>query len=154
MKKLPTIMIGFASLSLFSCASYLADVPRHDTLLQAETEQDGRACIRQSDIRGYGMLDDDVVSIDARGRKKYYLATTAFQCHSLRTSFAAGFKGDFSELCGGGRDRIITPEESCPIKGIYEFGSREEAFAAFEKIEAQRAEIRKEAIEANKASAD
>lgn len=93
------------------------------------------------------MLDDDVISISAQGRNRYYLATTLFHCESLQTSFSAGFKGGFSELCGGGRDKIITTEESCPIKSIFEFGSREEAFATFENIEQARQKLRKEAKE-------
>ncbi|WP_255418955.1 DUF6491 family protein [Paraglaciecola sp. MB-3u-78] len=96
-------------------------------------------------MRGYGMFDDDVMSINASGKNRYYLVTTLFQCHSLQTSFSAGFKGDFSELCGGGRDKILTSEESCPIKSIFEFSSKEEAVATFEKVEVIRQNLRDEA---------
>ena len=67
--------------------------------------------------------------------------------HSLQTSFAAGFKGNFSELCGNGSDKILTSEESCPIKSIFEFESKEEAFATFEKVQVIRQDLRKEASE-------
>lgn len=136
-----------AVFGLVSCSSLDINLPSYDELLRAETEQNGRACVRQHNIRGYGILEDDVISINASGRNRYYLATTIYQCHSLQTSFSAGFKGDFSELCGGSRDKIITSEESCPIKSIFEFKSREEAFATFEKADNIRKDLRKEAKE-------
>jgi len=139
------VMIAF--FSLVSCSSLGVNLPSYDELLSAQTEQDGRACVRQHNIRGFGMLEDDVISINARGKNRYYLITTWFKCHSLQTSFAAGFKGDFSELCGNGRDKILTSEESCPIKSIFEFESKQEAFATFEKVQVIRQELRKEAKE-------
>lgn len=116
-------------------------------MLRAQTNQDGRACVRQQNIRGYGLVGKDIISINASGKNGYYLATTLFQCPSLQTSFATGFKGDFFELCGGGRDKIITREESCPILGMYEFSSREEAFATFDNIQKIREDLIKEAEE-------
>lgn len=133
------IITGF---SLVSCSSLHVNLPSYDELLRAETEQNGRACVRQHNIRGYGILDDDVISIDARGKNSYYLVTTWLKCHSLQTSFSAGFKGDFFELCGGGGDKILTSEESCPIKSIFEFASREEAFSTFEKANEIRQDLR------------
>jgi hypothetical protein len=132
-------------LSLNSCSSLGVNLPSYDELLRAQTEQDGRACVRQHNIRGYGLLSNDVVSINATGKNRYYLATTLLQCNSLQTSFTAGFKGNFSELCGGGRDKILTNEESCPIKSIFEFKSREEAFSSFEKADKIRQDLRSEA---------
>jgi hypothetical protein len=134
-----------AFFSLVSCSSLSVNLPSYDDLLKAQTEQDGRACVRQQNIRGYGMLDNDVISINASGKHSYYLVTTLFKCHSLQTSFSAGFKGDFLELCGGGRDKILTSEESCPVKSIFEFESREQAFATFEKADEIRQDLRKEA---------
>ena len=139
------VMIAF--FSLVSCSSLGVNLPSYDELLRTQTEQDGRACVRQHNIRGYGMLEDDVISINARGKNRYYLITTWFKCHSLQTSFAAGFKGNFSELCGNGSDKILTSEESCPIKSIFEFESKEEAFATFEKVQVIRQDLRKEASE-------
>jgi hypothetical protein len=130
------------SLSLVSCSSLHVNLPSYDELLRVETEQNGRACVRQQNIRGYGMFDDDVISIDARGKNGYYLVTTWLKCHSLQTSFSADFKGDFFELCGGGRDKILTTEESCSIKSIFKFESREEAFANFEKADKIRQDLR------------
>jgi hypothetical protein len=132
-------------LGLVSCSSLGVNLPSYDELLRTETEQNGRACVRQHNIRGFATLDDDVISINASGKNRHYLITTWLQCHSLQTSFSAGFKGDFLELCGGGRDKILTSEESCPIKSIFEFESREEAFATFEKADEIRQDLRNEA---------
>lgn len=143
--------------NLVSCSSTRVDLPSYDELLRAQTKQDGRACVRQHNISGYGLLGDDVVSISAPSNKRYYLATTLFQCQSLQTSFRAGFKGDFSELCGGGRDKIVTTEEYCPIKSIFEFGSRKEAFDTFDIIEKIRKDLTKEAqakVELDKGQTD
>ena len=134
-------------LSLVSCSSLQLNLPSYDELLKAQTEQDGRACVRQHNIRGFGMFEDDVISISASGKNRYYLVTTMYQCHSLQTSFTAGFKGDFLELCGGGFDKILTSEESCPIKSIFEFKSREEAVASFEKVEKTRLDLKQAAQE-------
>ncbi|WP_339725577.1 DUF6491 family protein [uncultured Paraglaciecola sp.] len=139
-----TLVIFF---SLNSCTNLDVNLPSYDELLRAETGQNGRACVRQNTIRGYGMLEDDVVSINATGKNRYYLVTTLFQCQSLQTTFAAGFKGDFFELCGGSRDKILTSEESCPIKSIFEFESREAAFSAFDNVKKVRQDLRTEAKE-------
>jgi hypothetical protein len=147
MKVFKYVLLTLAFLSITSCISTGVNFPSFDDLIRAETEQNGRACIRQRDINGYGMLQDDVISVDGRGRNSYYLITTLFRCNSLQTSFAAGFQGSFSELCGGGGDKIITPEEACPIKGIYEFESREAAFATFNKADEIRKDLRAKAKE-------
>lgn len=136
-----------ALFSFVSCSNLGVNLPNYDDLLKVQTEQNGKACVRQHNIRGYGVLDNDVISLNARGQNRYYLVTTLFRCHSLQTSFAAGFKGTFSELCGGGSDKIITSEGSCPIKSIFEFATREEAIAIFEKAEKIRHDLRNEATE-------
>ncbi|WP_133469595.1 DUF6491 family protein [Paraglaciecola marina] len=143
MLKVTFVLVGV--LILTSCSSLGVDLPSHDELLRIETEQDGRACVRQRSIRGYGSLDDDVISISSSGKKRYYLATTFMNCNSLLTSFKAGFKGDFFEVCGGRNDKIITSDEACPIKSIFEFENREAAFAAYEKVEKTRDDLRADA---------
>ncbi|MFC3122931.1 DUF6491 family protein [Agaribacter flavus] len=142
MKILATSLAVGASLLLSACVSTEAPLPKFDELLRAETQQDGRACIEQRHIRGFGTLEDSVISIDAIGKEEYYLATTLYQCHSLLTDFRVGFKGAFTELCGGGRDRVITSQESCPIKSIFAFESREAAFAAYQNTLNIRQELR------------
>ena len=111
--------------------------PRMDAMLAEVTEQDGRACIRIGDIEGFAPLGDRVVSVGGRG-KRQYLVTTMYRCDSLSGSFGVGFSGTFSEVCGGGMGNVVTREETCPIKYIFEFQSREDAFAAYQAAEARR----------------
>ncbi len=111
--------------------------PSMDEMLGQVTEQNGRACIRTNDIDGYAPLSDDMVSVSARG-KKHYLVTTMFRCASLGSSFNVGFSGKFSEICGRGQGELITREETCPIMHIYEFPSRDDAFASLQAAEARR----------------
>lgn len=113
-----------------------ASVPSVSDLLLERTQQDGRACITVQDIRGYGLLDDDVVSIDA-GRH-YYLATVRPGCRDLATSTRAAFKQRFSEICGGGVDKIFTRSDYCTIRQIFEFKDRNSAFAAYNNALEQR----------------
>jgi hypothetical protein len=145
MQNIPVFLKAMAVITLVSCSSSSVKIPSYDDLLKIQTEQNGRACIRQHNIRGYGVLEDDVLSINARGKNKYYIATTWLRCDSISTSFAAGFKGDFSEVCGGGRDSILTSEQSCSIKSIFEFSSREEALMYFKKAKETRQSLREKA---------
>jgi hypothetical protein len=142
-----TLLLGTvfsAVLGLAGCASYIANVPNHDVLLKEHTEQDGNACIRADRIRGWGVLDDDVLSVDAFGSKKFYLVTTMYSCQDILTSATVGFSSGFAEFCGRGRDRIITREDACQVQSIFEFDSREEAFEAFETVDEKRLKIREE----------
>ncbi|NHN38400.1 hypothetical protein G8764_13920 [Pseudomaricurvus alcaniphilus] len=134
-------VVGFAAI-LSSCASTDRPIPSVPKLLSESTGQSGRACIRQSQINGYGILDDDVISIDA-GRR-YYLATVVPRCNDLELSMQAIFKSASSELCGKRMDKVITREESCYISDIFEFANRKEAFAAFEAAVEQRKKIKAE----------
>ena len=115
-------------------------VPTIKEVLKEVTGQNGRACVRTSDIQGYGTLKYDIVSIDAR--RKYYLATLLPGCNSVSTSFQALFVGSFSEVCGGAINKMVTREDNCVIHQMYEFESREEAFAVYESAVAKRDEIR------------
>ena len=134
---------GFV-LGLMACSSMQTNLPDYDELFKAQTKQNGRACIRESDIDGYGVLEDNVVSMSGRRPNEYFLLTTLYHCQALTTSFQAAFVGGFSELCGGGRDKIFTGGDSCPIQSIFKFDSREHAFAAFDKATETRNQLRKE----------
>lgn len=120
-------------------------VPRFHQILKDTTGQDGRACIKHRDIRGYGVLDEDVISIDAR--REYYLATVLPGCNALNTSPRAIFEERFSEVCGGGRDKVHVEDEHCTIRQIFEFEDREAAFEAHRKAIEKRDELRAEAQE-------
>ncbi len=143
-----------ACAGLVSCSSLNSNIPNFDELLKAQTEQNGRECIQDSDIVGYGSLDDSVVSVDSRGRGEYFLITTLYQCQSLAFTGSAAFVGGFAELCGGGRDKIFTGEESCPIKSIFKFESREAAFAAFDRAEETRKQMRQQLQESEQQNSD
>lgn len=144
MKFSKIIFTLFTILGLSACSSLVANLPSNDKLLREYTEQDGKECVRDGDIRGFGVLDDDVISVEARIRGEYYLMTTIYRCHSLGFSTQVAFVGNFAEFCSGGGDKIQTGEEACPIKSIFKFESRELAFEAYEAITEERKALRKE----------
>jgi hypothetical protein len=128
--------VVFAAL-LAACASTGAGKPKMGEMLGNATGQNGRACVRQSDIRGYGVLKGDVISID--GARKYYLATVLPGCADLQTSVGAMFSGGFGEVCGGGMNSLATSGgDRCVIAKIYEFESREQALAVHKATLDQR----------------
>lgn len=132
----------FSIFFLISCATSKNALPRFDAMLRDETGQNGRACVRSSDIDGYGVLKHKIVSID--GGRKYYLATLLPGCISFETSMSALFAGDFGEICGGSGDSVVTREERCGIGQMFEFASRKEAFAVYDQLVEKRAEMAKE----------
>lgn len=133
-----------AALLLSGCSGFgERSAPAFHQVLQEEAGQNGRACVRQSDIRGYGVLERDVVSID--GRRSYYLATLLPGCNALSTSPRALFEGRFSEVCGGGRNTLKAGGEQCTIRQIFEFDNREQAFEAHKNALETHRELREEA---------
>lgn len=135
-----TIFVLMAGLLAAGCSTVESKPrpPSMDTLLAGLTEQNGRACIRRTDIRGFAVLNDQLLSVSGR-RKEHFLVTLPYSCNSLDISFQLAFTGTFSDVCGGGaRDQIITREESCPIRHIYSFKSRDEAFATLELARKKR----------------
>ena len=117
---------------LTACASTGSGKPKMGAMLGETTGQNGRACIRQGDIRGYGVLKGDVISID--GFRNYYLATVLPGCNDLQTSVGAMFSGGFGEVCGGGMDAIATSGgDHCTINKIYKFENRDQAMALYKE---------------------
>ena len=100
--------------------------------LSETTGQNGRECMRVSDISGYGTVNDSVLSVSSKFRK-HYLLVTLFRCPEMEVSSTALFKGSFTELCGGGRDAVIAGSRRCPVQGVFEFEDREAAFAAYDR---------------------
>lgn len=127
---------------LLGCATPGSELPRFSEMLTNTTGQNGRACIRQHDIRGYGVLENDVISID--GGRRYYLATVLPGCNDLHTSIGVMFSGNFQEICGGSMDRIVTGDNWCSINRIFEFNSRSEAFDVYQLISDERQTLRQE----------
>lgn len=147
MKGLMSLGAAVFTAILAGCATG-RDVPRISEMLRDNTGQDGRACVRVDDIQGYGVLENDVISIDSFGRE-YYLATVLPGCLDLATSPAIRFRGDFGEICGQSGDTIVTGlltgESSCTIGQMFEFGSREEAFATYNDVLRERATLQDQA---------
>jgi len=144
MKTLISLCLSTIILSACSSNAQKEPVPKMSALLQQLTEQNGRACVRNSDIDGYGTAKNRVVTID--GGRKYYLATTLHACHELDTSARALFKGDFGEVCGNSLSKIVAGKSYCSIGSMYVFDSRKEAFATLRKAR----ELRQEVIDRNK----
>lgn len=132
MQKVTMGVLGSLAVALLAgCSTTGGEVPRFQQVLKDTTGQDGRACVQERDIRGYGVLDHDVVSID--GRRHYYLATLLPGCHDVGTSPRAAFEERFTEVCGGGMHKMYTSGDHCTIRHLFEFEDREAAFEAHEK---------------------
>lgn len=128
MTRAMAVVIAVLSTGLAACATTENKVPPFNKVLAETIEQNGRACVRQNDIRGYGVLDYEVISID--GRRNYYLATVLPGCNALETSPAALFEGRFSEVCGGGMHKVYAGGDHCTIRQMFKFENREAAFEA------------------------
>ncbi len=127
----PILLCIAASLAVLSgCAT--TDLPSMSEMMRDVTEQNGRACVRESDIDGYGVLENNVISID--GGQDYYLATVLPGCNNLATSVGVMFGDNFGEVCGQRGDQLHTNEDSCHIHQVFEFDDREEAFEAFNDV--------------------
>lgn len=125
------VLGGLAVALLAGCSTTGGEVPRFQQVLKDTTGQDGRACVQERDIRGYGVLDHDVVSID--GSRHYYLATLLPGCLDLGTSPRAVFEERFTEVCGGGMHKMYTSDDHCTIRHLFKFEDREAAFEAHDK---------------------
>lgn len=131
--------IALASL-VCACSSTGGPSTNISTILQDTTGQNGRACIDAGDIRGYGVLDQNVISIDAFN--KYYLATVLPGCTNLEVSSRAIFEQRFAEVCGGGTNSVRSGGDNCTIRSIFEFEDRSEAFAAHDAALQKQTELR------------
>ncbi len=121
-----------------ACAAVLAscttmgmgsDIPKLGTMLSDTTGQTGRACVKLSDIQGYGVLEDNVVSIEGDG--EHYLVTVTPDCDELPTSARLEFAGDFGEVCGQAMDEIVMGDNRCTINQLFEFDDRDDAMDAY-----------------------
>ncbi|WP_020207663.1 DUF6491 family protein [Gilvimarinus chinensis] len=137
------IAFGIALTSLINaCTSTGSASSNISNTLQSMTGQNGRACIDAGDIRGYGVLDRNVISINAFN--KYYLATVLPGCTDLEVSSRAIFEQRFAEVCGGGMNSLKTAGDKCTIRSIFEFENRNEAFAAHEAAIQQLKKLQEE----------
>lgn len=139
-------------IALASCVSNSKSVPKITELLSNATGQDGRACVRVSDIQGYGVQKDQVVMIDAI--RDYYIATVHPGCFDLGTSMRVAFKGDFDQVCGKRMDKIITGDGDCTLSQMFKFKTREEAFEVYHRVVNTRAEALEEDRQTGKKPAE
>lgn len=135
MKRIPITLPVLAAVLLSACAStgYTPTPLEMDSALQDITGQNGRACIRQRDISGFGTLSDSVVSVSDKFRG-HFLLVTRHRCPGMESATAALFEGAFTEFCGR-RDSIETRDGRCPIQSVFEFESRDAAFSAHDKAQ-------------------
>lgn len=116
------------SLFVFSCSNTKEDGNvKIEDILRENTGQNGRACVRISDIDSYG-FDGRTFTINAR--RKYYLGTTLMRCHNADMAARAVFDGPAGDFCGGGSSRIVVRNARCSVGTLFEFENREAAFAA------------------------
>ena len=129
MRRMMLLAGALYTVVLASCASTGAPVA---TQLRDVTGQNGRACILKSDIKSYGVLKNNVVSIN--GVRKYYLATVLPGCTDLQTSARAMFSGKFGSVCGQTSDSITTRGNRCTIGQIFQFDNKDQAFDTYNSI--------------------
>jgi hypothetical protein len=118
-----------------SCGSTTTRQPEPraiDEALKQVTGKNGRECVYVRDIQGFGALSDSVLSVSGKF-KKHYLMVTLYRCPSIQYGGGAAFWGSYSEFCGGGRDSVQSQDKPCPVKSVFEFDSRDDAFAAHDK---------------------
>ncbi|WP_052691920.1 DUF6491 family protein [Teredinibacter purpureus] len=132
--KIRTLIGSLLLPALLACttAGDAVTLPKMADLLAQETGQNGRACVRVSDIDGYG-FQHDIVTVDA-GRD-YYLMTTLTRCHAMAMAVAVVFKGPQNEVCGGGTSSITSTDGRCTISKIFEFDDKDAAFSALKKAQ-------------------
>ncbi len=147
MKRLTILGIAASVAVLSSCAT--TRLPSMSEMLRDATEQDGRACVDEDDIDGYGVLENNVIGID--GERDYYLATVSAGCDDdLEISidedsdddlvddsdndFGDDFGSDSDEICGESGDELDADEDDCEIHQIFEFDDREDALEVFNDV--------------------
>jgi hypothetical protein len=129
MKQLKILGAAACAVFLGSCATTGKDTPKLGALLADTTGQNGRACVKVSDIEGYGVLEDSVLSIE--GEDEHYLATVTPGCDDLPTTARLQFSGDFGEVCGQAMDEIVMEDNRCTINQLFEFDDRDDAMDAY-----------------------
>ncbi|MCP8899643.1 DUF6491 family protein [Gilvimarinus xylanilyticus] len=140
---LPLTTTALFAAAITACSTTGGPSTNVSSLLLDATGQNGRACLDVKDIRGYGVLDGDVISINTN--REYYLATVLPGCMDLQMSTHAMFKQRFGEICGGGMDSVRTGGDNCTIRNIFEFENRESAFAVHDQVMEKQAELREAA---------
>ena len=104
-------VMSIFTLTLSACANS-PQLPKYDSLLAEQTQQNGRECIRSNEIRGYGVLDNEIISVESSRKNAYFLMTTLPGCHSINSSFKLAFVSRFGEICGNTASKVVSDDNS------------------------------------------
>ncbi|MCZ6665982.1 MAG: DUF6491 family protein [Gammaproteobacteria bacterium] len=119
---------------LVGCATSAPDQDL-DAEIREITGQDGRTCIENRQIKGFGEASEHTITIRGTGGR-YYVLTMRGSCRHLRHSLDIALDPRDHELCGVRNDRIIVDGETCYVKSVFKFPGRDEAYLAIEDAEA------------------
>ena len=140
MKGLATLFILIQIIVLSACAT-TSNAPSVREMLREATGQNGRACVRSTEISSYGTIRDNLVSID--GPRKHYIAIMSPGCLDLDTSLRTRLLGNAGEICGGSMHLMRTESDECLIRQMFEFDSQQQAFAMLNSILEKREILKK-----------
>jgi len=90
------IVIAFSLSVLLGCAGTQSE--SRESVSEAEDWRDD--CIHQPSVRGYKVLDEQNLLIDAAGRRTYHVVLRR-RAHGLRSSFGIAFDSPGSRVCAG-----------------------------------------------------
>jgi len=112
------IFIIAISCALAACAS----TGSGDDSSRSASDRGRTNCIFTPSIRGYSVLDESNLIIDASGRRKYHLVLQR-RAFGIRSSWNIGFDSTGSSVCAGFSDVVFRDHfdgGSIPIKSIRE----------------------------------
>ena len=117
MKNLIKQLLSVITLSvLVACAS----TPEHEDGGAYEDEPPRNDCIHEPSIRGYSVLDEQNLLVDAAGRRSYHVILIR-RAYGLRDTWGIGFRSTTSRICERFSDVVFEGHlggESIRIKTI------------------------------------
>jgi len=117
------IVIIFTSSTLLACAS--ADTAPDGVVEEASSSRTN--CIFRSSVRGYSVLDESNLIIEASGRSKYHVVLRR-PARGIKSTWAIGFDSQSSRVCAGFGEVIFQGHmggESIRIASIRELSPEE-----------------------------
>jgi hypothetical protein len=104
-----------------------AGTPGDETHGLSESGSRRGDCIHEPSIRGYSILDEQNLIVEAAGRRKYHVELMR-RAIGLRSSMGIAFYSSMSRICGGFSDIVFDGQfdgESIRIKSIRELSPDE-----------------------------
>lgn len=138
-RKIPKlILMKHILIILFSCILWAC--AGNETALDDGSEQTSSRkadCILRSSIRGYTVLDESNLIVDASGRKDYHV-TLRRRAHGLRSSWGIAFDSPTGRVCAGFSEVIFDGQfsnDSISIASIRKLnqGEREDLLIRYGK---------------------